>query len=66
MYNALACFICARSIVLCQTFGQIMQRLPGNWIGEGNGFHGPLGRALPLPSRVSLLRPLLPGACYTS
>ena len=49
MYNALAYFVCARSVVFCQNFCQIMHQLPGYWTGEGNDFHGPLGRALPLP-----------------
>ena len=34
----------------------------GYWIiglGAGNDFHGPLGQALPLPSHVSLARPVL-------
>ena len=43
MYNALACFICARSIVFCQNFWRIKQQLPDNWIGEGSDFHGLLG-----------------------
>ena len=37
MYNALACFVCVRSIVFCQNF-DIMQWLPGNWIGGGKQF----------------------------
>ena len=49
MYNTLPCFVCARSIVFCQNFCQIMQWLPSYWTGEGDDFHGPLGQVLPLP-----------------
>ena len=49
MYNALPCFVCARSIVFCQDFCQIMQWLPSYWTGEGDDFHGPLRQVLPLP-----------------
>ena len=37
-YNALARFVRARSIVCCEYFWQITQRLPGNCIGGGKQF----------------------------
>ena len=37
-YNALARFVCARSIVFCENFWQITQRLPDNCIGDGKRF----------------------------
>ena len=35
-----ACFVCARSVVFCQNFWQITQRLPGNWKGGWKRFSG--------------------------
>ena len=32
--------VCARSVVFCQNFWQITQRLPGNWRGGGKRFSG--------------------------
>ena len=62
MYNALARFVCSRSIVVCQNYWQITQQLPGNLIGGGKRLSWPffdLSGRRSLPSRVSLARPVL-------
>ena len=64
MYNALVYLVCARSLVFCQNFCQIMQWLPGYWTGEGNDFHGPLRQVLPLPFMCLLSRPFFLEAKY--
>ena len=58
MYNALARFVCARSIIFCQNVLQITQGLPGNWIGGGKRFSWASRAGAPLPSRASLARPV--------
>ena len=49
-------FVCARSVVFCQNFWQITERLPGNWRGSGNDFRVPSLPGLPLPLHVSFSR----------
>ena len=59
-YNALARFVRARSIVCCENFWQITQRLPGNCIGGGKQFSWASRAGAP----SSLARPVLSCAHY--
>ena len=54
-YNASARFVRARSIVCCENFWQITQRLPGNCIGGGKQFSWASRAGAPF----SLARPVL-------
>ena len=53
-------FVCARSVVFCQNFWQITQRLPGNWRGGGKRFSGAFRAGAPSPLACLLLA----GPCF--
>ena len=48
-------FVCARSVVFCQNFWKITQRLPGNWRGGGKRFSGAFRAGAPSPLACLLL-----------
>ena len=48
-------FVCARSVVFCQNFWQMTQRLPGNWRGDGKRFSGAFRAGAPTPFACLLL-----------
>ena len=70
MYSALALFVCGRSVVFCQKFWQITQRLLADWTGGGERFSWASWAGAPSPlaclSRTprSFLCPFLPSTGY--